>query len=177
MKLKFRKKPLIVITLTLMGLFLCINTVVDNFIINSSDSLPHYLYKRTHSLEGLNHDSIVLICADKKSTPMLYQLLKKYHPQLIDRYTVCKGEISPLIKKIGALPHDRVVASGDKEIIVNNKELKGTTAHQKLEAFKYTGEVPADRYLVYTPNPNSLDSRYFGFVTKKELMEILIPVF
>ena len=177
MKLRIRKWPVLLIAGTFTVLFLCKNLIVDEYIINSSDSLPHYLYKGTHSLTDLSNQTYVLVCLRRNKSKTAYDLLSKLHPELFSHKSVCPAEVMPLIKRIAAKPHDQLVASGNHEIIVNSYELRGTAPHQTLQTFRFTGEVPDDRYLIYTPHPDSLDSRYFGFITKDEIIDTLTPVF
>lgn len=181
MKLKFDLKATVIISLALLvlgGLFILKNIFEKDFIINSSNSLPHYVYRLSHMTEPITKNSIVLICNDKNKSPEVYRMLEKLHPQIVDTESIhCKGRITPLIKKIGALPGSYLISGRDREAMVDSQQLEGTIPHRTIKAFTFDGIVPADSVFVYTPHKDSLDSRYFGFISGSEIVDVLIPVF
>jgi signal peptidase I len=86
--------------------------------------------------------------------------------------------IKDLVKRVIGLPGD-TVGEKDGHILVNGKALKesylpeGTVSNCASFAAQCfpTGPLPAGRYWVMGDNrPNSRDSRYFGAITKSEIV-------
>lgn len=48
---------------------------------------------------------------------------------------------------------------------------------EKLEYFKFEGEIPKGSLFVFGNHVDSFDSRYFGFVRKEDVIAIAYPIF
>lgn len=47
----------------------------------------------------------------------------------------------------------------------------------KVESFNYEGPVPKHRFFAWGRHKDSYDSRYYGFVEKSRVKEMLVPIF
>lgn len=73
-----------------------------------------------------------------------------------------------IIKRVIGLPGE-VVEYQDNQLFINGKEVKDVYGVGQTEDFKI--EVPKNKYFVLGDNrENSMDSRYFGPFTEKEIM-------
>ncbi|KAB7884672.1 signal peptidase I [Poseidonibacter ostreae] len=82
-----------------------------------------------------------------------------------------KGE--NFIKYVICMQGDDLVV--DSSQIKCNKKYYGSALKidgkgNVLKQFKYKGKVPKDKYFVWTPYVKSYDSRYWGFVDKKDII-------
>lgn len=48
---------------------------------------------------------------------------------------------------------------------------------KKAEIFSFNGRVPEGAYFVMGDHPDSFDSRYFGFIWRKDVKAIAYPLF
>lgn len=143
------------------------NYISTYYCLNISKSLPGTIYRYTDNAIKLKKGDIVLVC------PLTEQLniMTKYLP----KSTNCGNGLIPLMKVVGAVPNDTVIADGKLELQVNGRILRNTKPTQKIEyesipRFKYKGKVPKNWYLVYTNSVDGFDSRYFGFVRKESIL-------
>ena len=162
-------------TALMSGYFLFKNSE-HNYVFNFTSSLPGYLYKKVNlnpQVDDLKKELIVEVCLAKDSKA--YKIDSIIHKI---QHGSCKSGRKPFIKIIGALEGDYLKADGHNYLTVNNRQIIGTKpANNKLPVFKYDNIVPKDQVLIYTPNINSLDSRYFGFINYDEIVSILEEVF
>ena len=75
-----------------------------------------------------------------------------------------------LIKRVIGLPGDTVEYK-DNKLYINNKFVEENFLHKKTSDYSLDGTIPKDHYFVVGDNrPDSLDSRYFGLVSKEEIL-------
>ena len=75
-----------------------------------------------------------------------------------------------LIKRVIGLPGD-MVEYKDNKLYINNKIVEENFLHKKTSDFKLEEKIPKGYYFVVGDNrPDSLDSRYFGLVSKNEIL-------
>ena len=73
-----------------------------------------------------------------------------------------------LIKRVIGLPGETILYE-DNQLFVNGKEVKDTYGNGNTENFEIT--VPENQYFVLGDNrENSMDSRFFGSFSKKEIL-------
>lgn len=139
------------------GLIVCILFFYfePHFRFNLSTSLPHNLFFTLHIQPPYEKGQIVSF----------------EHPQL----NISVGKI------IGGKPEDRI-SINNQTLFINDVEIghvksesnSGKTYHPIPEGF-----IPEGHYFVYTPHPDSFDSRYteFGLVPEEWIKEVLWPLF
>lgn len=102
--------------------------------------------------------------------------LYKYHfnePQRFDIVGINKDN-NKLIKRVIGLPNEKVKYI-DNKLYINNELISEDYDHKITEDFDLTNinyeTIPDDMYLVLGDNrTNSVDSRYFGLITKDEII-------
>lgn len=86
-----------------------------------------------------------------------------------------------LLKVVGGLPGD-VVTCIEKQVYVNNAVLDNVVLQEKdsfgrlMPKFQYPYVVPKDCYFLCAPVLKSWDSRYFGAVSRREILYRAEPV-
>lgn len=124
--------------------------------INSSSSLPHYVYFVSSQIDPLEKGQIVSL----------------NHPAFAN---------VTLAKIIGAKPGDQIFIRNDTIFIndfeicqIKTKSSSGKEYHPLAE-----GQIPEDYYFVYATHPESFDSRYaeFGLIHSTQIKEVLWPLF
>lgn len=169
-----RMKTTSIALISIFGFMTSINLLNSYFSINTTDSLPqHLFYKEAQTRElTLKHNDYVRLCPLYSKVADFYRIfdLKK------DSGNCDDGQLA-FLKKVAAVPGDHVIV--DKNgISVNGQLIKNTKAlSSKAKHFRYTGNVPADSYLVYTDHKEGYDSRYFGFILKDEITHKIRPIF
>ena len=86
--------------------------------------------------------------------------------------TECGDSVSDLVKRVVAVPGDRVSSKGDT-ILINGVALKENWPHNEPLGARVIDKqrVPANSYFVIGDNhPNSCDSRYWGYVPRKNII-------
>lgn len=166
----YRKYPLVILAITL--ILFCL--VKNKIIINTSPSIPLGLYTIHQIKAPLKQNDLVAVCLMKSD--QAFGLSRGY----INPGRRCNGT-TPLLKSIIAVPGDNVILSND-EIIVNNKIYHYIT--QKFDSKqRILPSWPRGNYqntqgfwLIGTNDPHSWDSRYFGFVSKNQIIFLLNPL-
>ena len=91
-----------------------------------------------------------------------------------------KFKTNLIVKQIACVPGDNLTVKG-YVFYCNGKFLarakKTALDGEKLTHFKYNGIIPKGFYFAYGKDKNSFDSRYFGFVSRKEIVGIAYPIF
>ena len=101
-------------------------------------------------------------------------ILKKYDKSY-DRFdiVVFKRENSKLIKRIVGLPGDTIEYKNNK-LYINGNYVKEDFEHENTDDFTYSTTIPDGYYYVLGDNrENSLDSRYFGPISKEDITGIV----
>jgi conjugative transfer signal peptidase TraF len=139
-------------------------------LINSTPSMPEGIYIR--SFGEIKRGDIVAAClADPYKTIGLEQLY-------IGRGMKCKGS-EPVIKQVIALPGDSVTLEKNY-IVVNSSRLFFKTLDKDDKGrslIKYPRGVYLNTkgyWLIGTMTPNSWDSRYWGPISKSQIISKLI---
>jgi len=102
-----------------------------------------------------------------------FDLISTYPP--IENNYVPKGE--KIIKQVVCVPGQSFVTrgadyycDGHRVAIAQNKDSKG----KEIARFNFTGVVPKDNFFIVGDNPKSYDSRYFGFVERKNITGVAL---
>lgn len=145
-------------------------TIQSRLRLNTSHSSPPGLY--AISPEPLAHDTWVIACLDEATTR--YGLERAYLPP-----GDCPGGGRPVLKRVAALPGDRVVVTED-EVATRDLRLQRFTTDRlgrpvrRLSAGTYT-VAPGTVWLYSDYSPRSWDSRYWGPVAL-ESVETAVPL-
>lgn len=142
--------------------------------INWSDSMPIGIYKEV--AQGNYHrDDIVVVC-------LPIEIAKEGVRAGYIGQGNCPGQTTPLIKKLIALPGDKVMLTS-KYIMANKRSfpivIRGTDDRgQMINQYVKMGSRISKGYWLYgSGNPtNSWDSRYYGAVPYSSLRGTYAPV-
>ena len=164
-------KQLFAITFILALSIIAAIVITKRFVINGTNSLPHYIYT-THNIK-IKRNDYVYVCLNNNKAVLAQKL------NILSRGNYIRCPITPLIKQIKGIPGDFIVADGINEIKVNNQSIKGSKPNlgSILPYFKTERYLKEDEYLIFTPHPDSFDSRYLGPISDKEIIQILKPIF
>lgn len=90
------------------------------------------------------------------------------------------GKSTPAIKLVGCAGGDHLEQK-EKDYYCNGVYLGRakdfSLAGEKLNRFHYDGRIPEDSIFVLGEHKDSYDSRYFGFIKKKNVKKIAYPLF
>ncbi|MBP7796969.1 MAG: signal peptidase I [Elusimicrobiales bacterium] len=91
------------------------------------------------------------------------------------------GQPAKVIKKIGCAEGDIITIKYKNHYFCNGNFLGIAKEYskngEKVENFIYEGVIPEDTYFVIGDNPDSYDSRYYGFIRRNEIEKIAYPIF
>ena len=144
--------------------------------VNWTDSLPRGLYLvNAVPRAGVVRGEIVVACP-----PRPYAEIGRDHGYLIAGG--CPGGVAPVLKLVAARAGD-VVQLSSSGIEVNGSRLPGTVllaadnrgdppVHVAFGRYR----VPAGEIWLFTPKPNGYDSRYFGPVPMKNVLNVARPL-
>ena len=83
---------------------------------------------------------------------------------------VIKKNNEYLIKRVVGFPGESLEYK-DNKLYINDKFVEENFLKKKTSDYKYEGVIPDDSYFLVGDNrPDSLDSRIFGVVSKKEIL-------
>lgn len=157
-----------IVTLTVAGLALlglsCENAT--RLVWNASASAPMGLYLWSPATKLTRGD---LVLADPPVWVREFAAERGYLPLHV-----------PLIKRIAALPHDRICGSG-KRISINGQviavRLATDARHRPLPTWQgCLGLGNSEIFLLSTDKPGSFDGRYFGLVKRSAVKGRLRPL-
>lgn len=84
------------------------------------------------------------------------------------------------VKAVKGLPGDRLEIREDRTVWLNGTRLDSVRATDSqgrtVEPFQFEGVIPEDTYFLYSAAPNSYDSRYYGLVTKSQIIGRVVPI-
>lgn len=142
--------------------------------INLTDSAPLGLWE-VHPVKDPRRGALVSVCPPK--TPVVTAMAKGGHIPYGDD---CPDtETVTLLKAIGALPGDVVTVRGNRNILVNGKEIPNTApkfAHMAVKDGEYRVNL-GQAWVFSTYIKNSFDSRYFGPVKLSGVRAAASPLY
>lgn len=165
------KKNLFIVTLLT---FLFSVVVVPFFVlglrINTTASFPLGLYKVVTN-SALKRGSYVEICAPDKIEYQLKKLSK-------ENDGICFNGTVPLLKKVVGMEGDNITVANSK-IYINGIEQVNSTIYTKKVRLYTKSQIlkKGEIFIMSDYNPMSYDSRYFGALSTKNILHILIPYF
>ena len=132
-----------------------------SFAVNTTPSLPYQLFIFSKNFEDGDFKRFAIM--EFRSPVSHYQ-------------TISKGD--SLSKKLGCIPGDILKTIG-LEYYCNNypmgKAIEFDSSKRPMKRqFIYNGVIPPDSYFVLGDHPNSFDSRYYGFIKKKDFTGVSI---
>lgn len=142
----------------------------QNYIINTTKSIPIGLYSIDHDKEKLATGDTIAFCLNPK-------FIEFAQSQDLVRETKggwCNG-IQPILKTIVAVENDVVVFSQDG-ISVNGQLIEGTKPITE-EYVEYKTTLKPDELVVATNEKLGFDSRYFKEINKNEVISKITPVY
>ena len=82
-------------------------------------------------------------------------------------------------KRVVGIPGDKLVVKG-RDFYLNDRFIARAREKDSLgnpaPLFTYNGRIPKGCYFVLGHHPRSFDSRYWGFVCRKDILGRLIPL-
>lgn len=146
------------------------------FVINISNSLPGLLYLKKEVPEVLKKGQTIMFCPED-DIAKIGSFIGAGHKRKLP-FQKCKWV--PFLKIVAATEGDFVDADGKGDISINGKIFKGshiTKYQEKLPKFIFKGTVPEGKLLVLTSDSRSYDSRIYGFIDEKSLMNEVFLIF
>lgn len=150
--------------LLLIGVLLIINMVSSvikspYFYLNTSKSLPIGIYVVKKITPGVG-DLVVIDLADHKRKLLLEKNITKTANLLLKPIIATSGDF---------------VCSKDQAIIINHKII--LQQHKDLSLYAICRTLNDQEFFVgIVSQNNSLDSRYFGLITNKEIKSVVSPL-
>jgi conjugative transfer signal peptidase TraF len=132
---------------------------------NHTESLPMGLYASRPLTRDPLRGEIVSLEVPMTVRPLV-EVRRYLHP----------GDL--LFKRVVATPGDRVCLEGARYVVngaVIGPTLSADSEHRPLPRYSYCNVVPPGVFWVGTTFPRSFDSRYFGPVTRADLVALLEP--
>lgn len=84
------------------------------------------------------------------------------------------------VKAVKGLPGDRLEIREDRTVWLNGAAMDVVRATDSkgraVESSLFEGVIPENSYFLYSPAPNSYDSRYYGPVTKSQIVGRVVPL-
>lgn len=170
------KYPLLIVLLILIGFVT--NTMMA---VNLTPSMPRGVYYLSaFDRQKVQRGSIVSVCIPNRSELKIYQ-----ERQYLGHSTRCPIGMPPEIKPIGALPGDLVQIDGagvhiNGQLIANSKVFDTDSQGRPMAHLPrgWSHRLAAGEYFTLATHlPRSLDSRYYGPVTARDLLQEAHPVF
>ena len=136
--------------------------------VNVTDSMPVGIYHLATADRAPVKGDIVKLCPPLAVAVMARQ--RNYMP-----YGPCPGNTVPFLKIVAATGGDIIDVSHDR-IVINGYALPGSAQQERDSKGRALSEFPAGRYRLptgaiwlWTPNPRSWDSRYYGPIPAKNV--------
>jgi len=128
--------------------------------INISPSLPDYFYfyKKKFTTKDLDYNKVIAFLFKHKNDRYY-----KYNYQFIKKIACKEGDLLEVKNK-------QYFCNGVFLISALSKDSKG----RKIDNFKFNGIIPENKYFVLGTHLKSYDSRYWGFVDRKDIIGVAI---
>lgn len=173
-KIRFRL-AFITIGSLFLGIFIGTNLTkfgLENYMYNTSESLPEKLFKIEDSDGTINKGDYISFCPTKKILQPMIDM------KIARKSSECLLGYEPHLKIVGAVENDYLRVKDDG-IYVNGIKIRSDLRpyYDYLSQFKYDGIVPKNMMFVYGTNEKSYDSRYYGFISKDKIIKKVKPVF
>lgn len=142
--------------------------------VNMTESFPRGLWRLTEA--PIAKGALVLFC------PTDAALFERARDAGYLAYGLCDGGFAPLIKRIAAVPGDRVAISTDGLQINGTLQAKSQriatdSAGEGVPQAPISDVVPAGHVLLLSDySARSYDSRYFGAVPTGRIQGVVVPV-
>ncbi|MXS78824.1 conjugative transfer signal peptidase TraF [Nitrosomonas sp. JL21] len=174
------KKPIKILTVTVLvvsvSLFvLSIGAKISGIYINTTPSLPMGFYRIVH--EPIVSGAYVAFCPPQNE--VFDQALARGY---IGRGN-CPGGYSLLLKRVLAMAGDTVLIDQagivvNGEHLPNSVQLKADANNQPLPQYRFDAVLDDAEYLLLSDlNPQSFDARYFGFIARDQIKQVVRPIF
>ncbi len=166
------------VAFSLLLIVLLLSCAAAGLTVNITASWPRGLYhskKITGKIDNYKNQ-LVLVCPDPDNPA----IIKAVENNILPAGPSCGSwGLAPLLKKIVGTPGDMITAT-DQGISVNGQPLNNSK--MKFKIFEllihpgYSHILQQDEYWVMSDyNPNSLDSRYFGPVSGRAIIQASEP--
>ncbi len=90
------------------------------------------------------------------------------------------AEGTVFVKVVKGLPGDRLEIREDRTVWLSGARLDSVRATDSkggaVVPFRFDGVIPENAYFLYSAAPNSYDSRYYGLVTKSQILGRVVPL-
>lgn len=84
------------------------------------------------------------------------------------------AEGSLFVKEVQGIPGDRLEIRDGRTVWLNGRFLDTVRAAdsqgKEVKPFSFNGLIPEGHYFLYSPAPNSYDSRYYGLIGKERIV-------
>ncbi len=163
-KLVFTRKT--VVTFMIIVFFLFAAYFFDTHLVYSNTRSNNYrLFFLIKSIKTLKPGDYVLF--DFSKDKYVKEISKKFNTTI-------------MVKRIACMPGENLVVI-NRKYFCNGRYLctakKYSLTGKPLTNFVYNGVVPKDKIFVLGENKDSYDSRYFGFIDKREIFAKAYPLF
>ncbi len=143
----------------------------NGYRINLTSSMLKGIYQIQHD-KDIQRDDLVSVCLPTK-------IAKYAHSRGYLANGSCSNGYVPIIKQILAIPNDKVIMNTNgievNDKYFNYKQEQADHLNRPLNPKNINKNI--DGYLLIGTNSNdSWDSRYFGEVSKQDIMNVLKPI-
>lgn len=144
-------------------------------VINITSSIPIGIYLKTNS--QIENQKFVLICPPNDN-----EIIKLGKERGYIEAGKCPGKYGHIMKEIVGVPGDHVIIN-KKGVFLNGQFIKDSKplkidSHNRLMPLLISNKILRENeYLVMgLDNPLSFDSRYFGFIEKRNIVSTIKPL-
>jgi signal peptidase I len=133
-----------------------------------------YLFKQNYSVGFSFTPSLpyTIFLVDKKDTAIQKDDLVVFNYPGEDIYMYKTGE--KFVKIAICFPNDILFVNENREYFCNGRKIAQAPLHdsqgKKLSHFKFNGSIPKNNYFAIGTHPKSWDSKYWGFVSKENII-------
>lgn len=176
--MKKNRKKLLAVVVFAASLFVLTWASGYSLAVNNSPSMPRGVYLLSPLKTPVRGD-IVSVCIPNAEAATLYR-----ERHYIPASTRCKSGIAPVLKPIVGLPGDTVVVDQNRVLINNNAvdqsavfdtDSQGRPISHLAVGWNKTLAV-SEYFLLANFIPRSLDSRYYGTVTRADMIDRAVPL-